>query len=349
MDVPGTRYEIRAALPDDIEGVLELAEFLDTVNLPHDREEVGRILEHSRQSFSGEIADPRYRQYVFALHDHEERRIVGTSMIVGQLGRRDAPYIYLNVREEERYSASLDKHFVHPVLSIAYSYDGPTEIGGLIMNPAYRRSGARLGLQISYVRFLFMAVHRQLFQNHVLAELLPPLEEDGTSHLWEAVGRRFTGLSYQEADRLSKHNKEFIRGLFPNGDLYATLFSEQARAVIGEVGPQTRGVRKMLERIGFRYVERVDPFDGGPHYAARIDDVTLVRDTRTLPIEPADDPVEAPLHLVALEWDRPPYFSARVFPAQMDLDRVHVARAHLELWPDDVPEKGRAVHALGLR
>ena len=34
--------------------------------------------------------------------------------------------------------------------------------------------------------------------------------------------------------------------------------------MIGEVGAQTRGVEKLLRRIGFRYAERVDPFDGGP-------------------------------------------------------------------------------------
>jgi arginine N-succinyltransferase len=33
----------------------------------------------------------------------------------------------------------------------------------------------------------------------------------------------------------------------------------------------------MLERIGFRYVSRVDPFDGGPHYEASLAEVSLVR------------------------------------------------------------------------
>ena len=49
--------------------------------------------------------------------------------------------------------------------------------------------------------------------------------------------------------------------------------------VIGKVGPQTRGVEKMLRRIGFRYAERVDPFDGGPHFTAPTDEVLLVQRT----------------------------------------------------------------------
>jgi arginine N-succinyltransferase len=36
-----------------------------------------------------------------------------------------------------------------------------------------------------------------VFRDRVLSELLPPLEADGTSKLWEALGRRFTGLTYQ--------------------------------------------------------------------------------------------------------------------------------------------------------
>ena len=130
------------------------------------------------------------------------------------------------------------------------------------------------------MRFLFIALQRRCFRDELLAELLPPLEADGTSHLWEALGRHFTGLTYSEADRLSKRNKEFIRGLFPEGELYATLLPERAQAVIGAVGEQTRGVEKMLRRVGFRYAARVDPFDGGPHFVARTDEVSLVRASR---------------------------------------------------------------------
>ena len=44
----------------------------------------------------------------------------------------------------------------------------------------------------------------------------------------------------------------------------------------------------MLERVGFRYVERVDPFDGGPHFEARTSEVTLIRRHRTARVAPED-------------------------------------------------------------
>lgn len=327
------RYEIRAATLADEDTLLALARFLDTVNLPNDREAVRRILSLSERSFRRDITDPRQREYVFVLHDLVEGRAVGTSLVVAQLGRRDAPYIYFDVRVEERYSATLDSHFAHDVLSIGYSYDGPTEIGGLVVHPDARRAPEKLGLLISYVRFLFLATHREAFQSRVLAELLPPLEADGTSHLWEAVGRHFTGLTYREADRLSKSNKEFIRGLFPDGDIYVSLLSPQARAVIGRVGPQTRGVEKLLRRIGFRYWNRVDPFDGGPHFIAEMDEIALVRRTVRVPFRSGSPPPDT-RGLVAVESPNPPYF--RAVTANVSLAADHVVldpttAAHLGL------------------
>lgn len=301
------RYEIRAVGSRDRDDLLELAGFLDSVNLPNKPRAIEPIIRTSERSFSGEIGDPRRRTYTFVLYDRQEQRAVGTSAIVGQLGRRDAPYVYLDVRTEEKYSTTLDRHFVHTVLEVEYSYNGPTELGGLVMHPDYRRAGDKLGMQISYVRFLFIAMHRELFRDQLLAELLPPLADDGRSHLWEALGKHFTGMTYREADRLSRRNKEFIRGLFPDGDIYASLLPPRAQAVIGAVGRQTRGVEKMLRRIGFQYAQRVDPFDGGPHFVAPTDSVTLVSRSESFTVHVGMP--EAPVRgLVAQEFQEAPWF-----------------------------------------
>jgi arginine N-succinyltransferase len=303
-------FEVRGALKSDEDQLLTVAQHLDTVNLPDDREEIRGILEHAVDSFTAHVKDPRRRQYVFVLVDTKKDKIVGTSMIIGQLGRRDAPYIYLDVIQEERVSATLDTHFNHTTLNVGYSYGGPTEIGGLVLSPDYRRVPERLGLFISYVRFLYIKAHRDLFRDEILAELLPPLEPDGTSHLWDALGRHFTGLSYAEADRLSKKNKEFIRGLFPEGTIYASLLPKQAQDVIGKVGVQTKGVEKMLRRIGFRYAERVDPFDGGPHFVAPTDEITLVERTHKVKVSRLLAKKEHPKHrsLVGVDLAEAPYF-----------------------------------------
>ena len=304
------RFEIRAASTRDEEDLFALARYLNTVNLPNDRAAIAQLLDVSERSFNGNIEVLRDREYVFILHDLERKCAIGTSMVIAQLGRPGEPYIYLDVDREEKYSATLKKHFVHRVLCTRYSYDGPTEIGGLVVRPDYRSSPEKIGTLISFVRFLFIAMQRRDFRDELLAELLPPLEPDGTSHLWEALGRHFTGLSYSEADRLSKRNKEFIRGLFPEGEIYATLLPERAQAVVGAVGEQTRGVEKLLRRIGFRYAERVDPFDGGPHFIAPTDEVSLVKTARRVELVAEGPTFLTERALVARRTSGPPYFVA---------------------------------------
>lgn len=275
---------LRDVARGDLGGLKKLAATLNSVNLPNNAKVLAGLIDKSVKSFAGKIENPFEREYLFVLEDLRNETIIGTSMIIAQHGTKDAPHIYFQVTEAEHYSATIDKHFRHKVLSIGYNYDGPTEIGGLVVDPPYRSGTEKPGKQLSYVRFLFMAMHRALFRERVLAELLPPLMKDGRSLLWESIGKKFTGLDYVEADKASRVNKEFIKELFPSSDIYASLFPAKAQKLIGEVGEHTRGVQRMLERIGFRYSNHIDPFDGGPHYEANLSDVSLVRHFRTATI-----------------------------------------------------------------
>jgi arginine N-succinyltransferase len=142
-------------------------------------------------------------------------------------------------------------------------------------------------------------------------------------------------MSYADADVLSSENKGFIRDLFPSGPIYASLLSRDAQEVIGKVGAQTRGVEKMLRRVGFRYAERIDPFDGGPHFVAEADEISLVRDTLTTRVQGELAEGEAAKHaLVAREFEGPPYFRAVATHVGLTPEGVRVAPAaaqHLEL------------------
>jgi arginine N-succinyltransferase len=303
-------YVIRDVQRSDLPGLKKLASELDTVNLPNDEKELSSIVEKSARSFDARIRDPFEREYLFVMEDLRSGKVIGSSLIIAQHGTRDAPHIFFDVYEKEHYSHSVDKHFRHRVLSIGYNFDGPTEIGGLVVDPQYRGQG-KPGKQLSYVRFLFVAMHRARFRDRILVELLPRLEEEGRSPLWEALGRKFTGLSYQEADRLSRENKEFIQQLFPPGEIYATIFTQKIQDAIGEVGPESVGAKNMLTRIGFRYDERIDPFDGGPHYSAPSELIEPIRRFRRakLAAQRLPDNAEPTLgdieeRLVAVEWNQ---------------------------------------------
>src|SRR3569623_565498 len=255
-------FLIREAAAEDLDGLFDVAAYLDSVNLPHDRARLREIIAASAASFAGQC-DVADRRFVFVL----------------------------------------------------------TEAGGLVVHPDRRIDPGQLGKLLFHVRFLYIALHRALFRDDVLSELMPPLQPDGTSLLWEALGRKFTGLSYQEADRLSHENKEFIRALFPEEPIYATLLPAEVQTLIGEVGPQTKGVEKMLRRAGFHYAHRIDPFDGGPHFQARLDDVLPVRATRRVRV--ADEGAAAfPGRLLIVPDDGdlpvPRSFRAVAVPAAVD-------------------------------
>ncbi len=266
-------YRIREARPQDLDAIFELAEILNSVNLPYSRDALEKVVETSVASFSGAIPDPFMREYLFVLENDQTDEVLGTSQVMAQHGTRQKPHIYLDVRDAEHYSTTMDTYFKHHILRLGFDYDGPTEIGGLVLAPSARKTPEKLGKQLSFSRFLFVGMHRERFRDRILAELLPPLLPGKKSLLWEALGARFTGLSYHEADEISKTNKEFIKSLFPTGAVYTTLFDDETREVIGQIGQETQGAANMLLSLGFRPVNRVDPFDGGPHFEAETDSI----------------------------------------------------------------------------
>jgi arginine N-succinyltransferase len=331
-------FVIRDAQKGDLKDLVRLAKVLNTVNLPNDERTLEELLDTSTRSFGARKTTPEESTFLFVLEDTKNGRLAGTSQVIAQHGTKEAPHVYLDVYEREHYSPLLDRHFKHQVLQIGYNYDGTTEIGGLVVHPDYR-GVEKPGKQLSFVRFLYLAMHRATFRERIIAELLPPLMPDGRSVLWEAMGKRFTGLTYQEADKLSRQSKEFIKDLFPSGEIYVDLMSPQVQKVIGKVGPETEGVRKMLESIGFTYDQRIDPFDGGPHYSAKTDEVKLVRDYRRARVMPEDLDQDWAERLIGI--DRPSgrqKFRACRTPCRLDDDRAYVparAKELLGLEPGD--------------
>jgi arginine N-succinyltransferase len=196
----------------------------------------------------------------------------------------------LEVSTEERHSVRLDKRFAHKKLRLRSTEDGPSEIGGLILDPAYRSHPQKCGKALSGVRFAFISIHPDRFEREIIAEMLSPFEAPGENLLWEAFGAHFTGLSYKEADRLSASDKQFIADLFPRDAVYATLFPQNVQDVIGQPNETAVAAVRILEKQGFHDLNQVDPFDGGPYFGASRDSISSVRERRRL-VLPGEAPV----------------------------------------------------------
>lgn len=280
----GTKFILRGARPSDLKDLNDLAAQFSLLNLPADKKVLTEKIERSVGSFAGELPKSE-AEYLFVCEDLETETVVGSSLILAKHGTEDVPHYYFKIVKRDRFSEDLGIGFIHQVLQLKENTDGPTEIGGLLIDRAYRRRPEKLGKQISLVRFLYIGMQRADFEPRILCELTPPLGEGGRSEFWEALGRRFTGLPYQEADLISQRNKEFISSLFPEEDIYLALLDSKARLVLGRVGQETRPAQHLLESIGFSYLHEVDPFDGGPHFGAAVGDITLVKNSRWMKLE----------------------------------------------------------------
>ena len=288
-------FRIREVSPADCEQVLHFGRLLDSINLPTEHSDLAALIWQSRRSFRAQLQDSRQGIYLFVLEEAATQQIVGTAMLIAKHGTPECPHYYLEMATDERYSKTLNKMFRHDYLTLRHSMDGPTELGGLVVDPAFRteaaqkrpgpKGSAKIGKQLSFVRFLYLAMYPERFEDRVLAEMLPPLTKGGESLFWECYGKRVTGLSFREADRLSITDKEFIEALFPSIPLYLCMLPLEVQKQIGQVGGDTEGAVHLLKKVGLRFLNHVDPFDAGPFYGSPVEDLVPTQQFRRYCIE----------------------------------------------------------------
>lgn len=300
-------YLIREVQKEDLDQLMRLARIALLLNLPSEPDLLIKKISRSNKSFKGEVKKKEDAEFMFVIEDLEDHHIIGTSTIIAQHGTPKGPHFYFEISKVEKYSKSLHTGFIHEILRLRTDEQGPTEIGGLVVEPTYRNVPQKLGKQLSFIRFLYIGSHRDQFQDRILAELQPPLTHEGKSLFWEALGRKFVNLDYKEADMLTKKNKEFILALFPHEDIYISLLSAEARGVIGRINEETQPVKHMLEKIGFKYLNQIDPFDGGPHYGALTNEVIPIQRTQRAKISSGNLTIDCTAGLIAVEKPNIPF------------------------------------------
>lgn len=313
-------FRLRSVQENDLSDLYELSQLFLFINLPPDEGLIEKKIANSIKSFKNPSKDLWKNLYIFVLEDLEKKKTIGVSMIHSQHGTDDEPHFYFRVGHEHKFSTSLNTGFIHGTLKFGIDTDGPTEIGGLVLHPDYRRNDHRLGKQLSFVRFLYMALYQERFKETVHAELLPPLDSIGNSPLWEAIGRRFLNMDYHEADQLSRKNKEFILSLFPSDTIYQSLLPVDARNSIGKVGKATAPVRRMLESIGFSYNHEVDPFDGGPHFRCPLKEIKPIKHIINAEVSDRDINIDEALEGLVYNVDDNFSFSAMKTKYQIHAD-----------------------------
>ncbi len=271
-------WRVRAATGGDVAGLCELAQLTGGgfTNLPADAAALAERLAWSDASFARVEETPANELYILLLENAANGRIGGCGMVFSRIGV-EWPFYSYKIGTLGQTSKELGRSFAMPFLSLTTDHDGASEVGGLFLHPELRTGG--LGRMLARSRYLFIAQHRARFGDKLLAELRGVLDDDGNSPFWDALGRKFFGMTFPEADSFNAvHGSQFIADLMPKHPIYTALLPDAARQVIGLPHPKGRAALAMLEGEGFAYDNYVDIFDGGPTVTARTDQVRSVRE-----------------------------------------------------------------------
>jgi arginine N-succinyltransferase len=273
-------WRVRAARGADVDALYSLAEITGGgfTNLPANRDSLAQRLAWSDASYARTIEAPDDELYLLMLEQASTGRIGGCAMVFSRIGAKWPFYSY-KISTMSQTSRELGRTFAMDSLNLVTDHDGASEVGGLFLHPGLRSGG--LGRLLARSRYLFIAQHRARFGDRMLAELRGVIDDEGNSPFWDALGRKFFGMPFTEADSFNAaHGSQFIADLMPKQPVYTALLPDSARSVIGQPHDKGRAALAMLESEGFTYDNYVDIFDGGPTVTARTDQIRTVRDAR---------------------------------------------------------------------
>jgi len=265
---------IRPVEADDLQDLLELSVKAGEgmTSLPNDPEALTKTIAKSIASFSSASPNPD-DHFLLVMVDGEKNKVVGTAGVHSRTGARQAFYAYRLI-SLTHHSHSLDKQIRTEMLQLSNDYTDCSEVGTLFLDPAYRGNGHWLAKS----RYLLMGQFQERFASHVIAEMRGWVDENGNSPFWDAIGRHFFEMEFDEADTLcGVGSNQFITELMPKHPIYTQVLPQEARDVIGKPNNAGRRAKELLEEEGFEYDKVVDIFDAGPLLRARLSNIRSIR------------------------------------------------------------------------
>ena len=271
------RFLIRSAARHDLKSLMRLALQASLVNLPPDEDILTIKIARSLQAFSAN--PPPSAEYLFVLEDVASGEVVGTSQIIARYATPRRPHYFFEVRDTSRGQE----------LTLGMRTSGLSAIGGLVLDRRYRGMPEKRGRQISLIRFVFMGMAPQRFEPTVLSELMTPVAADGSNRFWDALGGRFTGMSYATAFELTRRkSRDFIPCHFPATPIRLPANACGLQRNRDQVLDSGKPEQRILEKVGFTYGRRVDPMDGALHYEAPLAEISIVKNGRFCRVSETD-------------------------------------------------------------
>jgi arginine N-succinyltransferase len=281
-DDPG-RYLLRPAMPDDLPAFERIAaeRAIGISSLPADRDALADRLRRSAHAFATDDDASGEEIYWFVLEDRRRGgHIIGTSGIAAAAGFHDRFHCYRNEFIVQASPALGARHRVH-TLHLSHDLTGVTLLTGFHIEAGY--AGTIAPQLLSRARLLFIAGNPGRFASDRIASENPGLADpNGRCPFWDAIGRRFFGMDFASAERLTHGPaKSLITDLMPQTPIYVNLLPEESQWAIGQLHPVAELPFEILLDEGFEAETWLNVFDGGPTVEARLAMLRTVRRLRT--------------------------------------------------------------------
>jgi arginine N-succinyltransferase len=242
-------------------------------NLPSDEKALKAKIDVSLKSYAKKATKPGGEVYMLVLEKDGE--VIGTAGVFSAIGL-DTGFINYKINTEFHFSRELKKRAARHVLVPTHDFTGRSEVGQLFISPKARGGG--YGKLLGRSRYMFIAQSPAIIADHVCAELRGWRAPDGSQPFWNAVGRRFFEMGFEEADAANAANgNQFIEDMMPRYPIYVDMMPRDARDCLGKPHESAQAALKMLLEEGFTWNDYVDVFDGGPLVDARVKDIRTVR------------------------------------------------------------------------
>lgn len=246
-------------------------------SLPKSREKMLAKIELSVNSFAKDVTKVEDEFYFFLLEDIETGKKGGICGIKARTGVKTPVYFYM-IEELPPLPSHLPTPKERRVLRPIKFDHHPSELCALFLKPEFRRDG--LGRLLSLSRLLFIAEFRKRFKNIIMADLRGTINQNNESVLWNALGKKYLDMTFQEAFSFFEENREeYFNVALPKDNVYVGLLPKEAQEIIGEVHPNSKPALNMLIKEGFKKGKFIDVFEGGPTIEANIKEIRCVRDS----------------------------------------------------------------------
>ncbi|MCZ0932284.1 MAG: arginine N-succinyltransferase [Oligoflexia bacterium] len=266
------RYFIRSAEFKDIPEILALTQYFPLCSLPSNKSKLEEKIQTSQESFNKTLK-PFLRNYIFVLEDSKKKKVIGSSQILSYFGPNRSLCYFLEKKRAGSY------------LKIKQIIKGRHQIGGLILNPRYRKSKEVLGLQIGMARFLYIKTFPTDFSKTIEVSLTAPIQKTNNP-FWQETGAKFLNKSYLSALKaFQKNRKEFLRAFPKNLKIEIKKLSPQAQLCLSAVHSQTLPAYKGLLKRGFHKSRYYHLLDGGIYLTADWSKLPFLKSAQNLKIQ----------------------------------------------------------------